>query len=72
MSFGSGAVNAVSVKIADENGDGIPDLVVVNECSSTDCTSGTVSVLFGRGERNCVQPAVNYGSGGDYMLLPWP
>jgi FG-GAP-like repeat len=65
MSFSSGAVNAVSVKIADENGDGIPDLVVVNECSSTDCTSGTVSVLFGEGN-GTFQPAVNYASGGQY------
>jgi FG-GAP-like repeat/FG-GAP repeat len=65
MSFDSGAVSAVSVKIADLNGDGIPDLAVVNECSSTNCTSGTVSVLLGKGN-GMFRPAVNYASGGQY------
>jgi hypothetical protein len=65
MSFASGAVNAVSVRIADVNGDGIPDLVVANECSSTSCASGTVSVLLGKGN-GTFQPAVNYPSGGQY------
>lgn len=65
MSSDSGAVNADSVKIADVNRDGIPDLVVANECSSTDCTSGTVSVLLGKGDGK-FQPAVNYASGGQY------
>ncbi len=65
MSFDSGALNAVSVKIADVNGDGIPDLVVANECSNGDCTSGTVSVLLGNGN-GTFQSAVNYASGGQY------
>ena len=65
MSLDSGAVNAVSVKIADVNRDGIPDLVVANECNLTDCTSGVVSVLLGNGN-GTFRPAVNYGSGGQY------
>ena len=65
ISFNSGAVNAVSVKVADVNGDGIPDLVVANQCSDSSCASGTVSVLLGKG-KGAFQPAVNYGSGGQY------
>ena len=65
ISFTSGAADAVSVKIADVNGDGIPDLVVVNEFSNTSYSSGTVSVLLGNGN-GTFQPAVNYPSGGQY------
>ena len=65
MSFNSGAENADSVRIADVNGDGIPDLVVANECGNSDCTSGAVSVLLGNGN-GTFQPAVNYSSAGQY------
>lgn len=65
ISFASGAVNAVSVKVADVNRDGIPDIVVANECSDSSCASGTVSVLLGKG-KGAFQPAVNYASGGQY------
>ncbi|MGA8741409.1 MAG: VCBS repeat-containing protein [Terracidiphilus sp.] len=65
MSFNSGAENADSVRIADVNGDGIPDLVVANECGNSDCTSGAVSVLLGNGN-GTFQPAVNYSSAGRY------
>jgi hypothetical protein len=48
------------VTVSDVNGDGIPDLIVANNCfSSTDCTSGSVGVLLGNGD-GTFQPAVTY------------
>lgn len=65
ITFSSGAMNADSVKIADVNRDGIPDIVVANECANTDCTSGAISVLLGNGNGTFRQ-AVNYDSAGQY------
>jgi uncharacterized repeat protein (TIGR01451 family) len=65
-SYGTGGAYAVSVAIADMNGDGKPDLVVANNfnCPSADCeTNGTVSVLLGNGD-GTFQSAVSYNSGG--------
>jgi FG-GAP-like repeat/FG-GAP repeat len=57
MTYSSGGVNSNSVAVADVNGDGKPDLVVVN------VNSGTVAVLLGKGN-GTFQPAVTYGAGG--------
>jgi len=71
VTYGSGGYYAMSVAVADVNGDGKPDLVVANNCTSGDfsngCTdpSGTVGVLLGNGD-GTFQAAVTYGSGGYY------
>jgi hypothetical protein len=61
--YGTGGYTDTSVVIADLNGDGRPDLVVVNQCiSAGDCSSGTVGILLGKGD-GTFQPAVTYNSG---------
>ncbi|MGA8271800.1 MAG: FG-GAP-like repeat-containing protein, partial [Candidatus Sulfotelmatobacter sp.] len=66
--FGSGGYGATSVAIADVNGDGIPDLLVANTCvSGSDCTSGEVSVLLGKGNGTFRTP-VTYRSGGQVAV----
>ena len=68
--YPSGAFGAASVAVADVNGDGKLDVVVVN-CSSTtsSCTGGGgltvgVGVLLGNGD-GTFQTAVTFGSGGN-------
>jgi hypothetical protein len=59
---------ASSVAIGDFNGDGDADVVVANQCSTSDCESGgSVSVLLGNGN-GTLQAAKTYASGG-YMSL---
>ncbi|MFZ1918888.1 MAG: FG-GAP-like repeat-containing protein [Terriglobales bacterium] len=55
-----------AVALADVNGDGHPDLLVVNYCASTtNCSNSTVGVLLGNGD-GTFQAAVTYNSGGFY------
>lgn len=64
VSYGSGGQSAVSVAVADINGDGRVDAVVANMCgSNSDCTHGVVSTLLGNGD-GTFQPALSYNSGG--------
>ncbi len=71
VSYDSGGENSDSVAIADFNGDGYPDLVVVNPCPSGGGMSGclgsnsSVGVLLGNGD-GTFQPVVFYGEGGQY------
>jgi len=65
VSYGSGGQNAESVAVVDVNGDGKPDLLVANQCSSGSCAGGAVSVLLGNGN-GTFQAAISYDSGGYY------
>jgi hypothetical protein len=67
MTFGTGGQGTDSVAVADVNGDGKPDLVVANLCSSSGSSCsyaepGDVGVLLGNGD-GTFQPVVVYGSG---------
>jgi Big-like domain-containing protein/VCBS repeat protein/HYDIN/CFA65/VesB family protein/centrosomal CEP192-like protein len=68
--YNTGAYDAFSVTVADINGDGKPDALVANNCSTADtCESGgpdgTVSVLLGNGD-GTFGSATTYSSGGLY------
>ena len=65
VSYNSGGVTATSVALADVNGDGKLDLLLTNQCSDSNCTTGQVSVLLGNGD-GTFQSAVTYGTSGLY------
>lgn len=68
QSYNSGGEYASAIAVADVNGDGKPDLLVVNSCfSNTDCTKGGVGVLLGNGD-GTFQAAQNDFSGGWYPV----
>ncbi|MGA8493357.1 MAG: FG-GAP-like repeat-containing protein [Terriglobales bacterium] len=61
--YATGGFGASSVGIGDLNGDGNPDVVVANQCSTSNCKSGgSLSVLLGNGD-GTLQAANNYSSG---------
>lgn len=59
VTYNSGGFGTVSVQVGDLNGDGNPDLLVANECSSEACPIGVIGVLLGNGN-GTFQPAVTY------------
>lgn len=68
VTYDSGGITAGSVAIADMNGDGIPDLIVANQCEKNcEYSGGAVSVLLGNGG-GTFQKAVEYSSGGYYSF----
>ena len=69
VTYASGGFDAAAVSVADVNGDGKLDLIVVNSCSTNTCSdeTSTVSVLFGNGN-GTFKTAVTYASGGDFAV----
>src|SRR5206468_2969777 len=64
VSYSSGGNTALSVAVADVNGDGKPDLLAGNQCdTSSNCAHGLVGVRLGNGD-GTFQPAVTYNAGG--------
>ena len=63
VNYGSGGQKPNSVVVADVNGDGNPDLLVLNECVDNACASGTIGVLLGHGD-GTFKAAVLYSTGG--------
>jgi hypothetical protein len=62
VNYSSGGESAYSVVVADVNGDGKPDLVVANGCLASDCSTGSVGVLLGKGD-GTFKKVVTYRSG---------
>lgn len=59
VTYSSGGTAALSVAIADVDGDGRPDIVAANQCiSATDCSNGTVGVLLGNGDGTFRAPVI--------------
>lgn len=64
VSYSTGGAEAYSLVVADVNGDSKPDLLVVEECSSSSsCSNGLLSVLLGNGD-GTFQAATTYSAGG--------
>jgi len=63
VTYDTGGTFAMSVVVADVNGDGKPDVIVTHACWVKSCLSKTgVSVLLGNGD-GTFRPAVTYNSG---------
>ncbi len=62
VAYASGGASARFVVAADVNGDGKPDLVVANDCATSDCNNGNVGVLLGKGD-GTFRAAVAYDTG---------
>jgi len=71
VSYSSGGLYAVSVAVADVNGDGKPDLIVANQdatnCQS--CANGSIGVLLGNGD-GTFQPVVAFPLSGSAGGVP--
>ena len=63
VTYSTGGLTALSVAVADVNGDTKPDLVVANWCTDVNCTASSAGVLLGNGD-GTFRTAVTYASGG--------
>ena len=71
VTYGSGGPSADSVAVADVNGDGKLDVVVVTPCAVSDCNNdGILSVLLGNGDGTFQGPLVYDPSGTDWINDP--
>jgi hypothetical protein len=61
--YDSGGYLAIALAVGDVNGDGKPDLIVVNQYGNTKFADGTIGVLLGNGD-GTFQPAVTYSTDG--------
>ena len=50
VAYNSGGANTIAIAVADVNGDGKPDLLVVNECGDNSCSLSSLGVLRGKGD----------------------
>jgi FG-GAP-like repeat/Bacterial Ig-like domain (group 3) len=50
VGYAGGGSDGSSITVADVNGDGHPDLVLTNECTSGLCRTGSLGVLLGNGD----------------------
>jgi hypothetical protein len=66
VTYGSGgnAFYGSRVAVADINGDGKADIVVSNSCTVSNCTEGTIGVLFGNGDGTFQPVVISYFDGG--------
>src|SRR6266404_1353120 len=62
QAYPSGGLTAISVAVADMNGDGKPDLLVTNQCVESTCPKSAVGVLLGNGD-GTFQTVQNYSTG---------
>ncbi len=71
INYNSGGWDAVSVAVADVDGDGKPDVIVANECPLNSCPdgNGVVAILLGNGD-GTLKLAVPYGLGAASFLQP--
>ena len=69
VNYSSGGQSAVALAVGDFNGDGKPDVVVVNECSTTGCQNGSLSVLLGNGDGTLQSPITSATGGVDSWSL---
>lgn len=67
VSYGTGGYEALSVAIADLNGDGYPDIAVANYCENdSNCAvDGNVSILLNKGD-GTFRAGASYDTGGIY------
>jgi hypothetical protein len=73
VAYDSGGHHALTVSVADMNGDGVPDLVVANGCAlvpqpSSGCPDGSAGVLLGNGD-GTFRSARTFSSGGSLSAL---
>jgi hypothetical protein len=61
VTYGSGGIDASWITVADVNGDGKPDVLVINQINGSG--NGVLGVLLGNGDGS-FKTAVPYGSGG--------